>query len=111
MADIIPQNNAAHVPGADCWCHPVQYGEDDTYYHSSPQAVARMRDANQRIADNWHKAYEGQVVLAEALLESLSSLMYCVDKAREGQAVDLERFNQVWDHCLELIGGENVGTA
>lgn len=39
----------------------------------------------------------------EEIVETLSKLMYWMDKAREGQEIDLEKFNVVWKECEEVV--------
>lgn len=42
----------------------------------------------------------------EEIIQTLSKLMYWMDKAREGQEIDLDKFNVVWKECEEVVNHE-----
>jgi hypothetical protein len=49
-----------------------------------------------------------QLLRIEHFQQALSSLMYWMDRAREGKEfsdADLTRFNALWDECNQLVDG------
>jgi hypothetical protein len=49
-----------------------------------------------------------QLLRIEHFQQALSSLMYWMDRAREGKEfsdADLMRFNALWDECNQLVDG------
>ena len=42
----------------------------------------------------------------ECLVKRLGKLMYWMDKSREGQEIDIDKFNKFWEECQEVIRNE-----
>jgi len=39
-------------------------------------------------------------------IERLGKLMYWMDRCREGQEIDIDKFNKFWEECQEVIRNE-----